>query len=87
MGWRSVVHAFQQLPLEEQRLALEELSSTLHVDVALEAWYLGRRSEILGHLGMKCGSIFTSFLRFAELDLFILGLGTWGYLESWAKWY
>eukprot|EP00438_Fugacium_kawagutii_P018030 Skav216299 [mRNA] locus=scaffold494:135540:149103:- [translate_table: standard] len=38
MGWRNVVHAFQQLPLEEQRLALEELSSTLHIDVALEAW-------------------------------------------------
>lgn len=43
-GWRNVLDAFHQLPYDEQRLMLEELSNSradLHIDVALETWYLG----------------------------------------------
>ena len=46
MSWRSVLDAFQQLPSDEQRLLLEELSKRdLHVNVALEAWSLGKRND------------------------------------------
>lgn len=40
-GWRNVLDAFHQLPYDEQRLMLEELSNSradLHIDVALETW-------------------------------------------------
>ena len=45
-GWRNVLDAFRQLPYDEQRLMLEELSNSradLHIDVALETWYLGAK--------------------------------------------